>query len=458
MGGRRTVGGRCLSSPMTTTADDLDTPAGVLAFARDSVARTYAAEVDKLHPAIAWAATHSADSMDDAACYPGFESELALAGPGAPLVAEFAVAELAVALRLSTDAGRVFLGLAMELRYRLPKVWKRVTAGDLAPWRARKVAEQTMTLSMEAAGFVDAHVAAFAHKISHARLERLVEEAVTRFMPAEAEARRRAAAEHRHFDIHTNHTPAEGVVDVSGTLDLADALDLDAAVTQGAADLKDLGCEESLDVRRSLAVGVMARRQLTLDLNSREADEESDRTRQTKARQVVLYVHISQAALTGTTGVGGCDLARVENTRGFVLAEQVRGWCADPDTAVTVKPVIDLNGHLRVDAYEVPDRLKEFVVLRDGHCVFPGCGRPARRADNDHVDTHATGGDTDNRKLAPLCRRHHRHKTQGGWTYVMLQPGIYLWRSPLGQRALVTGAGTTYLDQVTHPAQRRRRA
>src|SRR4051812_25863719 len=442
---------------MTTTATDLDTPAGVLAFARDGVARTYAAEVDKLHAAIAWAAMHSVESMDDAACYAGLEGELALAGPGAPLVAEFAVAELAVALGVTTDAGRAFLGLAMERRYRLPRLWKRVTAGDLAPWRARKVAEQTLPLSMEAAAFVDAHVAAFAHKIGHAGLEHLVEEAVTRFMPAEAEARRRAAAESRHFDIHTLHTTAEAVVDVTGTLDLADALDLDAAVTRGAADLKELGCEESLDVRRSLAVGVMARRQLTLDLNPHDADEDPDRTRQTKARQVVLYVHISQAALTGTS-VGGCDQARVENTRGFVSADQVRGWCANPDTQVTVKPVIDLNGHLRVDAYEVPDRLKEHIVLRDGHCVFPGCGRPARRADNDHIDEHAGGGETDNVNLAPLCRGHHRHKTHGGWTYVMLQPGIYLWRSPLGQRALVTGAGTTYLDQVTHPVQRRRRA
>src|SRR4051812_15479461 len=223
---------------MITTADDLDTRAGVLSAVRDEVATVMVAECNKMVLAVAWAAMHSTDSMDDAACYPGFESELALAGPGAPLVAEFAVAELAVALHITTDAGRAFLGLAMELRYRLPRVWKRVTAGDLAPWRARKVAEQPMTLSMEAAGFVDAHVAAFAHKIGHARLERLVEEAVTRFMPAEAEQRRRAAAEHRHFDIHTRHTTAEGVVDVTGTLDLADALDLDAAVTQGAADLE----------------------------------------------------------------------------------------------------------------------------------------------------------------------------------------------------------------------------
>src|SRR3954469_6723237 len=445
---------------MTTTPDHLDTPTGVLSAVRDEVAAVMVAERNKMVLAVDWAAMLSTDSLDDAAYYPGFESEMALAGPGAPLVAEFAVAELAVALGVTTDAGRAFLGLAMELRYRLPRLWKRVTAGDLAPWRARKVAEQTITLSMEAAAFVDAHVAAFAHKIGHAGLERLVEEAVTRFMPAEAEERRRAAGEHRHFDIHTHHSTAEGVVDVTGTLDLADALDLDAAVTRGAADLKDLGCEEPLDVRRSLAVGVMARRQLTLDLNPDEADDaEAARSAglKTKPRQVVLYVHISQAALTGTS-VGGCDLARVENTRGFVSADQVRGWCANPDTQVTMKPVIDLNDPLRVDAYEIPDRLKEHIVLRDGHCVFPGCGRPARRADNDHIDERARGGDSDTRNLAPLCRGHHRHKTHGGWTYLMLQPGIYLWRSPLGQRALVTGAGTTYLDQVTHRVQRRRRA
>src|SRR4051812_42445026 len=318
---------------MTTTADHLDTPSGVLSAVRDEVATVMVAECNKMVLAVEWAAMHSVDSMDDAACYPGFEGELALAGPGAPLVAEFAVAELAVALRVTTDAGRVFLGLAMELRYRLPRLWKRITSGDLAPWRARKVAEQTLSLSLEAAAFVDAHVAAFAHKIGHAGLEHLVEEAVTRFMPAEAEERRRAAAEHRHFDIHTHHTTTEGVVDVTGTLDLADALDLDAAVTRGAAALKDLGCAESLDVRRSLAVGVMARRQLTLDLNAHDADE-APSTASTKARQVVLYVHISQAALTGSTGVGGCDLARVENTRGVVLADQVWEGGVSPDTQV----------------------------------------------------------------------------------------------------------------------------
>ncbi len=57
-----------------------------------------------------------------------------------------------------------------------------------------------------------------------------------------------------------------------GTLDVADALDLDAAVTAGAAALKDLGSTESLDVRRAAALGVIARRQGTLDLTGTDTD------------------------------------------------------------------------------------------------------------------------------------------------------------------------------------------
>src|SRR4051794_18440523 len=434
----------------TTAAIDLDTRAGVLAFARAGATAAQTAEVDKLKAAVAWASMHSVESMDDAATWPGTEGELALAGPGAPLVAEFAVAELAVALGGSADAARGFLGEAMELRYRLPKLWTRVLDGRVVPWRARQVAKHTIALCAEAAEFVDTHVAAFAHAIGYAALERLIEEAVVRFMPAEAKRRRRVAAEDRHFDIETHQVSYDGTVQVDGVLDLADALDLDDAIVRGAASLKDLGCEESLDVRRSIAVGDLARRQLSLDLNSDDHVERNPQPARIKPRQVVLYVHLSEAAIAGAGA--DLDLARVEKTRSFVDADQVREWCANPDTSVTVRPVIDLNGQVRTDAYEIPDRLRERIVLRDAHCVFPGCTRPARHADIDHITPHADGGETTDRNLAPLCRSHHRHKTHGGWTYTAIEPGTYLWRSPMGQHALVTGAGTTYLD---HPEHRR---
>src|SRR3954452_10668103 len=157
----------------TAAAIDLDTRAGVLAFARAETAVAQAAEMHRLQAAVAWAAMHSVESMDDAATWPGTEGEVALAGPGAPLVAEFAVAELAIALGVSTDAARGFLGEAMELRYRLPKLWSRVLEGRVVPWRARQVAKHTIGLNAEAAEFVHTHVAAFAHAIGYAALEGL---------------------------------------------------------------------------------------------------------------------------------------------------------------------------------------------------------------------------------------------------------------------------------------------
>src|SRR3954447_11254194 len=136
---------------MTTTADNLDTPTGVLSAVRGEVAAGMVVERNKMVLAIEWAAMHSVDSLDDAACYPGSEGELTLAGPGAPLVAEFAVAELAVALGITTDAARSYLGEAMEVRFRLPKVWKRVTSGDLPAWRARRGAAHTIPPAVGAA-------------------------------------------------------------------------------------------------------------------------------------------------------------------------------------------------------------------------------------------------------------------------------------------------------------------
>ena len=78
----------------------------------------------------------------------------------------------------------------------------------------------------------------------------------------------------------------------------------------------------------------------------------------------MLYVHLSEAAITG--GGGSLDLARLENTRQGLTAEQVRTWCANADAHITVKPVIDLAEHVQVDPYEIPDRLREQAVLRDG--------------------------------------------------------------------------------------------
>ncbi|HET9842747.1 MAG TPA: HNH endonuclease, partial [Nocardioides sp.] len=172
-----------------------ETAAGVLAAARARRRSADLAEADLLDLAVQWALMHPADTDrgHDPATYTwrswaGVEdTELALAGDGAPEVAEYAVAEFAAAVGLGTGAGKAYLGQALELAYRLPRLWARVTGGELPAWRARRVAEQTIGLTREAAAYVDTHVAGVAHKIGPAQLDRTVNEAIGRYMPEQVQ-------------------------------------------------------------------------------------------------------------------------------------------------------------------------------------------------------------------------------------------------------------------------------
>src|ERR1700754_5237041 len=164
------------------TLGDLDAPADVLAFARQRRAVADRAEAELLQAAVVWADQHPAESLEAAEVFRasgyagGFgDTAVPIAGPGAPLVAEFSVAEFAAAVGMTTDAGKRYLGQAVELRYRLPRLWKRVVAGDLPGWKARRVAHETISheLTTDAAAHVDRHLAPVAHKVGVAVVDRL---------------------------------------------------------------------------------------------------------------------------------------------------------------------------------------------------------------------------------------------------------------------------------------------
>ena len=323
---------------------------------------------------------------------PGCEHEEPIAGEGAPLVAEFCLAELGTVLGISTTSAKKLVGHALELRHRLPRLWAQVQAGRVPAWRARSVAEATIhttpALTREAAAFVDAQVAAVAGRVGPAQLDRLVAEAIKRYdLAGSTRPRIRRTA----TSTSTRATPRSTTTTCTSPARCGSrpsSTSPTPSTSTGPSPTaprprKALGSDESLDARRAAALGDLARTQTALDLHA-GAGEPTTSSDLPAAREVVLHAHFD-ATLDGLTTVFG-PTGRMEEGQRLVLLDQVKDWCGDSRTKVTIKPVIDLNADLSTPAYEVPDRIREQVILRDRTCVFPWCTRPARGCDIDHVD------------------------------------------------------------------------
>ncbi len=403
---------------MTTTAQPM-----TLDVVRTGVVARRRAEVTEILAITEWLDQHLVDprTSDDVAVRDYGDGELHLAGDGAPAVSEAAVVELVTTLGRSDSAGRRHVGQALETKYRLPRLWRRLLDGEVEVWRAFRIAESTRSLPLDAAAFVDTAVAPFAHSMSWSQLDRTVEAARAIYDPEEVERRR--LADPRRLDVRLDQAGVDGYVPVDGLLDLADARDLEAAVAARAARLGEV-CDEPLDVRRSMALGEIVRGELALD----PVDGPGS------GRGVTLYVHLDDT-----------DVAEVDGTP--VLVDQVATWCAG--ATVTIKPVIDLNQVVTSSGYTPSDPVAERVRLVWPQCVFPFCTRRAR-TDLDHRVAHPEG-ETSTANLAPLCRAHHRMKTHSGWHYEPAAatrhgvPTAFTWTSPSRARFRVDGFGTDFL-------------
>ncbi len=277
---------------------------------------------------------------------------------------------------------------------------------------------------------MDAQLAYRFEKVGHTTLTRLITEALTRFDPDEAARRAEAAADSRKVEVHLESAALNqnGVVDTYACLDLPDAIDFDAAVAMVAEEQRAAGSEESLDVRRARAVGIIARRILAGDLTVAPST----------ARDASLYVHLDADPAMAAW-------ARLEAPDTLVPVARVKEWLSGAGKVI-VRPVIDLNEDLVRNPYAPSQTQREQLFLVQRTCAHPYCNKRARKADLDHInafDKDGPPGQTRSSNLAPLCRYHHRLKTFTDWTYARLAAGMYLWRTPTGDLLLRTRDGTT---------------
>lgn len=420
-----------------------------LAFVERSRAAVEGLETGLIAAAAHWADLHGhVDDADGSAALPGCEQLVPLGGDGTPQVAEFAPAEVGAILAVSPYAASRLLADALDLRHRLPRLWMRVQAGEVKPWIGRKTAEATRALSVETAGLVDRRISPWAGSLSWGRLEKIIEAVVIQADPAAA-AEAVAAAE-ASMGVWLDRSNDHGIKRIFIAAEASDAIWFDATVDRVADGLGALGDDRCKDARRAAAVGVLARPQSALDLFDQAAAAAGGMPQELSSHlvtakvdsrpPVTLYVHLSQAALESGTGV-----ARVEGV-GPVTLDQVKRWLGH--CHVSVRPVIDVAHQTPVDSYDIPDRIREAVLLRSPVDVFPYATSTSRRRDLDHTtpfvspDDGGPPGQTSTDNLCPMTRRHHRIKTHSRWQVIQAFDGILVWRSPHGRLFLVDNTGT----------------
>ena len=191
---------------------------------------------------------------------------------------------------------------------------------------------------------------------------------------------------------------------------------------------------------------MIANRQAALDLGTLLGpdDQSPDRAgpaRAARGQDQALPPHVSLTDLLGLEGADqrdGTGFGTVERFGPATIA-RIKDWAGR--SRVTIQPVLDMTRTDAVDAHDPPAWMRELVILRDRHCVFPWCNRDARACDLDHItpyEENGPPGQTRPDALAALCRRHHRAKTFRRWRYHRTPAGNYQWTGPQGQTYLVT--------------------
>jgi hypothetical protein len=232
----------------------------VLLAEKETAARE--AERGKLRLAAQWCVLHPATADTGFATWghtglPGMrDHDESLGGEGTPLVAAFTPEPFAAALGVSTMTGMQLLADALDLQHRHPRIWARVDALEVAPWKARKVAQATHGLSKAAAAYVDAELADRLDSCGAVLIERVVAQAIAKFHPELLRQREKRGKD--GWDVKLLHPGAGDFAGTSWLEATGDAMDLSRfydLVCDQAAALAALGDTDSLGARKAKALG-----------------------------------------------------------------------------------------------------------------------------------------------------------------------------------------------------------
>ena len=378
-----------------------------------------------------------------------------------PGASEFFVEELAAVLNGPPRAAGRLAEEAFILRERLPAVWGALADGELDHGRARVFIDVLGPVRAEVAGPVVTKLLPGAAGLSPARLRAALTRAVLAADAAFAE-QRRAAAEKR-ADVRTYPTDA-GMSALVIELPTPVAAACWTAGNELAWMRKNDGDDRPIGLLRALTMADLLLRPwdttrppvtaildvlaplpslqppMPRDTPQAQAPGEVNGQPITAAHLRELLAQLDAVCPGGLQApAGGALRISVTDADGVLLATTSRPelerlariGCVDHPGADCECPV--LQAPAPVDRYNPSPAQQRFSRARDRTCRFPGCGRPAARADLDHCLAYADGGATDCANLCCLCRRHHRLKTFAtGWRFVLTTHGVLRVTTPSG--------------------------
>lgn len=340
---------------------------------------------------------------------------------GRQAAAESAAAEIRAALRLTRRAADAELGFALDLRERLPVVWRSLASGAIDVRRAKTIAYGTAHLSDAAAGEVASRIIERAPELTTGQLAARIRSLCFEADPDEAEQRYADAVEERRVVAQATE---------SGTAHLM-GLDLPphrvAAATRRITRLAQA-------LKTSSEVRTMDQLQADVIFDLLLRTPRSERP----GRKGVVDIRVSIGTLAGLDEMpgelGGFGPVIADIARQVVDEQRDAEWrftVTHPDTGLAM--------HTGTTRRRPSAEQRRAVESRDTTCVFPGCRMPAVACDLDHRVLYSEVGRTSVDDLAPLCRHDHGVRHKAGWRHVLLANGDHRWTTKLGHSYTTSG-------------------
>lgn len=316
------------------------------------------------------------------------------------------------ARRCPGHRGAAFLKLAHTLVEDMPHTLGALAAGVISEWDASRIVREVTGLSRADRARVDAAIADQFGRVAAGRLITAARTEACQLDPDAIRARRIRAESERRVSVR----PApDAMAYLTAFLPVKDALACKAALDQAASD--------ATTDAAARAVPAPVRGQVMADTL---VERVTGRRPATGGTDIHVNLLLPLDSLIGHTpanlpgyGPVPADLVRDWFTTGDPTGPLVRRLFTHPGTGA----IIGMDTRAR----QYPGLLATLILLRDQVCRTPWCGAPVRHTD--HIQGHASGGETSERNGQGLCARcnyvkeHPDHTVTGDATQTVTKTG-----------------------------------